>query len=408
MEYNSILSTALNSKERLLKLIGYPSEIFVGNSYQIIMDELKELSKTEIDIDLPVLVSRLKSVDKYKIVEAVILEIYKGETTVNFDYQVKQLCQDARTRDIITTQIDWQKKQITEAEAVARYDEIDRIYALEDDTCIEMSDFADKPFDEMFPKDNFIPWRLQAFNDKLIGMFKGNFIIVAGEPGTGKTTFINGEARVGRPLYFNLEITRAENFAKYLQEETGVYVKKILANKYLTADDMDKINKAKIKLKNELNIKMYDRKNDDFNFIISKIKFELMTGDYDKIIVDNLQRVRNIGDGEAGVSNLTGTLKQMAKDFQIPIIGLSHLIKSAYTTSIKPTLGSLKGGGSLIQDADCVIFLYRDENGQAVFDCQKDRFGVPGSIPNVVFDEHFGVYRDAHFSDHVEPSTIEY
>jgi len=70
------------------------------------------------------------------------------------------------------------------------------------------------------------------------------------------------------------------------------------------------------------------------------------------------------------------------------------LTKAAYTTETKPTLGNLKGGGSYIQDADCIILLYRDEFGNAVFDCQKDRFGTPGIIRGIGFDTHFCKYID--------------
>jgi len=387
-----ILYNALGNRERLSKLLSYPSEIFDSWQYVLIMDQLKELSKTEVDIDIPVIVARLQEVGEYQRVEQVIQDIMLAQHTVNFDYLVGQLVQNARRREIRNVNKDFDNME--EEEWVSAYDDICKKYVVDNETCIEMAEFADGNFDEMFPPDNFVPWRLTAMNEALIGMFKNNFIIVAGSPGCGKTTFVDDEAANSRTLYFQLEVTRTETFAKFLQKKTGIHVKKIIANKFLTDKDNQDIQIAKEELKNELNFKMYDRKNDDFQYIINKIKYELMSGSYELIVIDNLQRVRNIGDGEAGVANLTGTLKQICKDFQVPILGISHLTKAAYTTETKPTLGNLKGGGSYIQDADCIILLYRDEFGNAVFDCQKDRFGTPGIIRGIGFDTHFCKYID--------------
>ena len=397
-----ILYNALGNRERLSKLLSYPSEIFDSWQYVLIMDQLKELSKTEADIDLTVLTARLQAIDEYKKVEQVIQDIMLAEHTVNFDYLLGNAAQDARCRQVVTAQNEWRNRQITDNEASTRYDEIDRMYVIDDDIHCEMSELAGKDFASIFPENNFIPWRLDAMNEALVGIFQNNFIIIAGEPGVGKTTFVNGEARLGRVLYFNLEMDRAETFGKYLQEETGIHVKRIMANKDLSEKEKQSIERAKKNLGESLNIKMYDRRNDDYSFIMNKLKFELMSGDYDKVIIDNLQRIRNIGEGEAGVANMTGSIKSMARDFKTPIIGLSHLVKSAYTVKARPTLGTIKGGGSYIQDADCVIFIYKwpeeDINGmptgeeKAVIDCQKDRFGAPGVIRGIEFDIRRGVY----------------
>ncbi len=217
-----------------------------------------------------------------------------------------------------------------------------------------------------------IPSDFISVDETMGGNFKnGSLNILAGRPGMGKTTFALNVARNmgcfqnASGVVFSLEMTKEQLVDKFIASESGVDSRNIDQNKI---HDLDKnpLIEASIRLGNS-RIFLDDSSNLTPMVLRSKATNLKLKHDIKFIIVDYLQLMQDDNrkgkSREQEVSEISRSLKLIAKDLQIPLIALSQLSRSVEMRggAKRPILSDLRESGSIEQDADVVMFVYRPE-----------------------------------------------
>ncbi len=236
--------------------------------------------------------------------------------------------------------------------------------------------------------------------DSLIqGFQKSDFIIIAGRPSMGKTALslnivINIIQYSKLPiLFFSLEMSKEQIMYRLLAMETNVNQMR-LRNGKLSQNDWIKVNKM-VNILSKLPLFIDDSSDLSIQNIRSKIKTLMFEqNQVGLVIIDYLQLMQNsrlkIENRVQELSQITRSLKIIAREFNIPIIALSQLSRSVENRVEKrPVLADLRESGSIEQDADLVLMLYRKQNNNdndIELIIAKQRNGPVGTV-QLKFDE---------------------
>lgn len=268
-----------------------------------------------------------------------------------------------------------------------------------------------------------VPTGYDRLDSKTAGMGDGDLIIIAARPGMGKTSFaLNVATNVAAPkmiqapgkpeepapllgvCVFSLEMPREQLATRMVCSEGRVDLGK-LRQSQLQAEDWRKLTESATYLAQlamwiddtpaigllELRAKVR-RRQAKFNRPATKTSPERRVG---LVVIDYLQLMS--GDGEADnreqeISAISRGLKALAKELKVPVIALSQLNRSVETRSTKdkrPQLSDLRESGAIEQDADTIIFIYRDDyynpetsdlRGIAELIVAKQRNGPTGKV----------------------------
>jgi replicative DNA helicase len=212
-----------------------------------------------------------------------------------------------------------------------------------------------------------VPTGLIDIDRALGGLQRGDLIIVAGRPGMGKTalatTIATGAAKAGRVvLFFSLEMSREELARRILAAEAGVSAERQrqgpLGEDHI-AELVQKGSSAKA-----LGFQIDDEASASVIQLRSRaIRLQRRQG-LDLIVVDYLQLLVAVGSENRTqeISKITRDLKVLAKDLRVPVVALSQLNREVEKREDKrPMLADLRESGSIEQDADIVMFCYREE-----------------------------------------------
>ena len=201
------------------------------------------------------------------------------------------------------------------------------------------------------------------------GFQKSDLIIIAGRPSMGKTALsLNIASNVIKNsklpvLFFSLEMSKEQIMYRLLAMETNINQMR-LKNGKLYQNDWVKLNKM-IKIISKFPLFIDDTFNLSIQDIRSKIKTILFEqNELGLVIIDYIQLMQNpkmkIENRVQELSQITRSLKTIAREFDIPIIGLSQLSRNVENRlDKKPILSDLRESGSIEQDADLVLMLYK-------------------------------------------------
>ena len=231
------------------------------------------------------------------------------------------------------------------------------------------------------------------------GLQKSDLILVAARPAMGKTAFTLNIAQNVTMLYdktvafFSLEMGKEQLVARILSSVAGVSSEKLRRANMDPADwekviaAADRMSKSKLFIDDTPGLTVQDMR--------SKLRRLKVEHGLDLVIVDYIQLMqgRNSGKGSENrqqeVSEISRNLKLIAREFNVPLIALSQLSRGVESRPDKrPVLSDLRESGSLEQDADIVIFLYRDkyydENSEMGDEAEvlirKHRNGAVGTV----------------------------
>ena len=211
---------------------------------------------------------------------------------------------------------------------------------------------------------------LPDLDSTLLGLKKGELILIAARPGQGKTSMALNLARFvgehsGKTVaLFSLEMSREELVQRLLSSAAMVDGKKLATGK-LSQPEWDRLVSAAGQL-SATDIRVDDNSTlsvADMNAQCRRIP------DLGLVVIDYLQLMQSSGSGHSwsnesrtqAVSDMSRMLKIMAKELNVPVICLSQLNRANEgRTNKRPMLSDLRESGSIEQDADIVIALYRD------------------------------------------------
>lgn len=214
-------------------------------------------------------------------------------------------------------------------------------------------------------------------NKVTLGFQKGDLMILAARPSVGKSTYaINLALQVSKVnnahvALFSLEMSVEQLMMRMFSYQAEIELSKIRSGN-LSSDEMLLLGLAKQDLA-KLHIYFDEDSSSNIADIRAKCRQLKNEGKLDFIIIDYLQLITsnsNRGNRQEEVSMISRSLKVLARDLGVPILALSQLSRSIESRENKvPTLADLRESGSIEQDADLVMFLYRRsdvEEDQAV------------------------------------------
>ena len=247
------------------------------------------------------------------------------------------------------------------------------------------------------------------------GLQRSDLIILAARPAMGKTAFalslalnaaVKGRASV---MVFSLEMSKEQLGQRLLSMESKVGMQALKTGK-LERRDWDDINialdilsKARIHIDDTAGINIMEMK--------SKCRRLKAEEGLDLVVIDYLQLMNPEGKSDSRtqeISVISRNLKLLARELDCPVLVLSQLSRAPeQRTDHRPMLSDLRESGSIEQDADIVIFLYRDEyyneDTEAVGECEvivaKQRSGPTGTVKVAWLDKLTKFVDSAHGSN---------
>jgi replicative DNA helicase len=225
--------------------------------------------------------------------------------------------------------------------------------------------------DELHRKGTGLRGIATGFSDldkKLSGMQPANLLILASRPSVGKTTLamniaeyvgVNEKAPVG---IFSLEMSKAQLVDLLLASESDIDAWKITTGN-LSEDDFESISTAMATLA-EAPIYIDDTPGISVMEIRTKARRLQLEMGLQLLIVDYLQLIkgRNLENRVQEVSEISQALKNLARELNIPVLAISQLSRAVESRQAKiPQLADLRESGAIEQDADVVMFIYRED-----------------------------------------------
>ena len=240
-------------------------------------------------------------------------------------------------------------------------------------------------------------------NKKINGMQRTDLLLIAARPAMGKTAFslnlvqnaaLKGDASVA---VFSLEMSKEQLVQRMLSAQSNVELSKLKTGK-LNENDWPRIIDAMAVLSNA-KIHIDDTPGIKISELRSKCRKLKMEQGLDLILIDYLQLMEGEGNNESRqqeIAKISRSLKIIAKELNCPVVALSQLSRAPeQRADHRPMLSDLRESGSIEQDADIVMFLYRDEYyhpdsdrkniGEVII--AKNRHGETGSVELVWLGE---------------------
>ena len=282
-----------------------------------------------------------------------------------------------------------------------------KIYALRKgergDSLEHVGTILHKVFDRLYElseSDSAIPGLSSGLRDldtKINGLNKSDLLLVAARPAMGKSAFalnlaLNVAKKYNKTVaIFNLEMSREQLVMRLLASESFVDSKKMATGK-LSEEEWTKIGMGATSL-SQTDIRI----DDNPSITVAEMNAKCRRLDnLGMVVIDYLQLMTGSGYGKGGgdnrvtvVGEISRALKIMAKELNVPVICLSQLSRAVESrTDKRPILSDLRESGAIEQDADSVMFLYRDEyynensEDKGVAECivAKNRHGETGTV----------------------------
>ena len=393
---------------------------FYKNGHKLIYEAMRDIYNSGTGIDPIVVVNKLKKNEKFdelvgeQLLFDIISDVPTAANKIEYAKIVKEKATLRRLGEVGT--------KIVEL-AYEGYEEVDNILDKAEGMIFKISENVDSKdlvslkdviaqefvrLEKVYQNKGVATGISSGFSDfdqMTSGFHPSDLIILAARPAMGKTAFalnlaLNAAMKSKKGvLLFSLEMSSSQLLQRLLSIEAGIGLQKI-RNGFLDPDDWGKLGLASMKLSNsEINIADLPNVNVlEIRAIARRLK---AAGKLDMIIIDYLQLIKGNstrGDNrQQEISEISRALKGIARELDIPIIALSQLSRATeQRADRRPMLSDLRESGAIEQDADMVMFLYRDDyynedsedKGLTEVIIGKQRNGPVGTIKLRFFHEY--------------------
>ena len=392
-------------------------ENFYDHRHQKIFESMLNLFEENQPINV---VTLFQELDKMEAIDEVGGPIYLNELTqditsaVNVAFNARIVLEKWILRKIITSSIEMAEQAfISNKDVFDILDETEKtIFAIAEEGLKESYIGMDKAvpqtleyIEAIHHKDlsSFaVPTGFIELDNMLGGFQKSDLIIIAARPSMGKTALALSIARNAAVMHkapiavFSLEMSTIQLVTRLISAESRINAHSIRTGKF-RAEEGQKISKTVHKLQ-KAPIYIDDTPGQNVMAIRAKARRLKMEHNIQMIVIDYLQLMTSAGKMESRereISSISMSLKALAKELNIPVVALAQLNRSVEQRHDKrPMLSDLRESGSIEQDADVVLFLYRPEvygitqlpegdstEGYAEIVIGKQRNGPVGSVP---------------------------
>ncbi len=282
-----------------------------------------------------------------------------------------------------------------------------------------LSDYYDRVGDLASRDDEMygVPTNFRDLDELLGGLQPSDLLIIAGRPGQGKTSFMLSVAKNAARIHkrhiaiFSMEMSNEQLVQRLISQETGIDSQRLRLGK-LQDNEWDLFAEA-VEALGQTRIFLDDTPSISPTQMRAKCRRLHLEHRLDLIIVDYLQLMR--GDYRTDnrvqeVSFISRNLKALARELNVPVLAAAQLSRAVEQRADKrPVLSDLRESGSLEQDSDIVMFIYREDKDKedsimknvAEIIVSKHRNGPTGSV-QLVFREHLAQFVDA-ATFHIDP-----
>jgi replicative DNA helicase len=384
---------------------------FYKESHRLLFDAIMDLYDNDEPVDIVTLVDILRGKGHLEVVGGVsyISDLVKSvPTTSNVKYYAKIVDQKNTLRRLIHA-----SSEIVDR-CYSQQEDVDDVLGLAEKNIFDISqkknnqDFEHisstitrsfDDFEKLYKNKGEITGIPSGFTDldrKTSGFQRGDMVLVAARPSMGKTAFVlnlaltAGLRSAKSVAVFSLEMGKEQLVYRMLCSEANVDMQKLRVGD-LDEDDWVKLARAAGPMANS-KIFIDDTPGISISEMRSKCRRLKIEKGLDMIIIDYLQLMSGSRKSESRqqeVSEISRSLKALAKEVGAPVMALSQLSRAPeMRADHRPILSDLRESGSIEQDADVVMFLYRDEyynketekKGLAEVIIAKQRNGPTGTV----------------------------
>ena len=381
----STLGSMLLDKEAIFRAMEIlRPEDFYKEAHRIIFQAVVSLANRNEAVDLVTVTEELRQKNQLEDVGGVpyLTSLVNAvPTAANVEFYARIVEEKALLRGLIQTATEIVNQGYEGAEEVEKIiDQAEqaifnvaqrrttRGYTLLKDTLNEAFEKIEKIFESKGGVTG-IPTGYSDFDRYTAGLQPSDLIILAARPGMGKTTFALNIAQYAAvemripTVIFSLEMSKEQLAMKLLCAEAGVDNQRIRTGA-LTDADWPRLSRALGRL-SEARMYIDDTPGVSVMEVRAKARRIKAEEGLGLVIIDYLQLMQGRAKAESRqqeVSEISRGLKALARELSVPIIALSQLSRAVEQRTVKiPTLADLRESGSLEQDADIVLFLYRDD-----------------------------------------------
>ena len=434
----SLLGSLIIDSDSFIKIADQiNADDFYNGQHRLIFSAMRSLHDKRSPIDILTLSEQLKNNDQLDQIggASYLTELTNFVPTVAHLEQYAQIVADKSVRrrliqaseDIVVISSE-EKKSLQELieEAETRLFEVSQQHVRQNITSLEsiLGDSFDRLDDLHRHKGGIrgIPTGLKDLDKMLAGLQRSDLDIIAGRPSMGKTALmlnislnIATKAKQGAVLIFSLEMSKEQLVDRLLAADAGVDAWSLRTGEGLTDEDFERISAAMGELA-EAPIFIDDTGGISVSDLRTKARRLHHQHPLAAIMVDYLQlmsggsRFANIANRVQEISEISRSLKILARELNVPVVALSQLNRSVENRNPQiPQLADLRESGALEQDSDVVMFLYREDfynpetDRQNITDVfiKKHRNGPVGKI-ELYFDRAQQKFRDLD-TKHQEP-----
>ncbi len=381
----AVLGNILFDQDAIYKVMDVlRGDDFYAASHRVVFDAMIELNKKSQPIDVLTLTEYLKNgglLDKAGGEGYVASLVDLAPVTTNIVPYANIIKEKALRRELIVNSMKIAKMG---------YDPSLRIEAYLDDSVKMIFDITQKQFTttlisskdligQVYPtieerrKNKMaitgVPTGFDAIDTVTSGLQPSDLIIIAARPGVGKTSLalniaMNAAVKHQEPVaIFSLEMSKQQLAYRLLSTEAKVRYMSIQRG-YLQFSEFQRLNKAASVIQSAP-IVIDDKSAISMLELRAKSRRLKAENKLKLLIVDYLQIMEQPKDAEsvqAAIASLTGSLKALAKDLNVPVVVLSQLNREGEKRDFKrPQLSDLRGSGAIEQDADLIMFIHRQE-----------------------------------------------